>query len=127
MSGQKIRNRKALQLRQKLGVEAGPGRFLFHKSSPQRVTVIPESHQPEEETNTTTTTTTTTTKSQQQLQQNDLLSDLPKDDTKEARRHKLDIISNCPPGQMDDFDGIDCIIQVRYVMSVRGTTSEIKI
>ncbi|KAK3855361.1 hypothetical protein Pcinc_038233, partial [Petrolisthes cinctipes] len=82
-------------------VEAGPGRFLFHKSSPQRVTVIPES-QPEEET----------TKSQQQLQ-NDLLSDLPKNDTKKARQHKLDIISNCPPGQLDDFDGIDCIIQVR--------------
>ncbi|XP_050712686.1 uncharacterized protein LOC126996358 [Eriocheir sinensis] len=96
MSAAKIKNKKA-HLRQKLGGDGGSGRFLFHKSPASGTTVLDAKSE----------------KSKKSQLQNDLISDLPKDGKWASRQQNLDIISNCPPGQMDDFDGVDRIIEVR--------------
>ncbi|XP_068247794.1 uncharacterized protein [Palaemon carinicauda] len=111
MSAQKIKNKKA-QLRQKLGGEGGSARFLFTKSSPSGLTSIKESK----------------LKSEKFELQNDLISGLPKSDTSSKPKQKLDIISNCPNGPMDDFDGVDHIIAVSIEVTahnfyVSGITS----
>ncbi|XP_069999986.1 uncharacterized protein [Penaeus vannamei] len=100
MSSQKVKNKKA-QLRQKLGGDSASARFLFTKASPAGITSLKDAK---------------SLKTEKCQLQNDLISGLPKGDKAAKPKQNLDIISNCPPGLMDDFDGIDHIIAVRYVL-----------